>query len=242
MNKPAPTSVIKSSPAILVNKNGLQNITDTVACERSYDFFLNRQMAARVNVSPEDLEYYAVGWVVSNGFLMYEDIVEIEISEREISVYSASGKSVSGGPRSEVKPVSSSLKIKAEVVLSSSRDLHLWGENWKKTGGFHIALLFNEEGIIWKTEDIGRHNAVDKVIGFALRSGIRLSECFLVCSGRQPENMIAKAGRAGIPVIISRASTTDKGIRLAERVGITLIGFAREDRFTIYSHPERIES
>lgn len=242
MNKPDPTPIIKSFPAILVNKNGFQKITDTVACERSYDFFLNRQLITRVNVTPEDLECYAVGWVVSNGFLNYEDIAQIEISEREICVYSRSENRTSGRVKSEIKPVSSALEIKAEAVLFSSGNLPVLGENWKRTGGLHLALLYNEKGLIWKSEDIGRHNAVDKVIGYALRSGARLSECFLVCSGRQPEDMIAKIGRAGIPIIISRASSTDKGIKLAERSGITLIGFAREDRFTIYTHPERIRS
>jgi len=81
---------------------------------------------------------------------------------------------------------------------------------------------------------------VDKVIGHAVLRGLDRSRCVLGCTGRQPRDMVAKAAHAGIPVVISRAASTDLGIAAAREAGITLVCFSRGDRFTIYSHPERI--
>jgi FdhD protein len=81
---------------------------------------------------------------------------------------------------------------------------------------------------------------VDKVVGYAILNAVDLSRCVIGCTGRQPAGMIKKDANAGIPVVISRAASTDKGIAAAEAAGITLICFSRGDRFTIYTHPERI--
>ena len=105
----------------------------------------------------------------------------------------------------------------------------------------HGLRLFDLEGeLIKAAEDIGRHNSVDKVVGYALLHNISLHETILACSGRQPEGMVLKAARAGIPIVLTKAAVTDRGIEQAERLGVTLIGFARTDRFTIYAHPERV--
>lgn len=91
-----------------------------------------------------------------------------------------------------------------------------------------------------KSSDVGRHNTVDKVVGYATLNGIDLSRCVIGCTGRQPAGMVRKDAHAGIPIVISRAASTDKGITTAEAAGITLICFSRGDRFTIYTHLERI--
>jgi FdhD protein len=87
---------------------------------------------------------------------------------------------------------------------------------------------------------VGRHNTVDKVVGHAVLHGIDLSGCVIGCTGRQPAGMVKKNTNAGIPVVISRAASTDKRITTVNATGITLICFSRGDRFTIYTHPERI--
>ena len=94
--------------------------------------------------------------------------------------------------------------------------------------------------MIKAAEDIGRWNTVDKIVGYALLHRIPLTETILGCSGRQPEGMVLKAARARIPIVVSKAAVIDRGIEAAERLGVTLIGFARENRFTIYAHPERV--
>ncbi|MEW6326093.1 MAG: formate dehydrogenase accessory sulfurtransferase FdhD [Thermodesulfobacteriota bacterium] len=232
---------IKAFSAFLVNKNGRRTVSDEVACEAAYRFFIDQNLVATVSVSPTDLEDYAIGRVVTDGFLAFEEIAGVNIDEAEIHVRSRTGVAVGDRPLRDIPPIGPALQISERQVLSCAGSLSSLAGHWQRTGGLHIAVLFDRHSeLIRAAEDVGRHNAVDKVVGYALKNGHNLSECFLVCSGRQPEDMVAKIARAGIPVVISRAATTDRGIALADRVGLTLIGFARGNRFTIYTHPERI--
>jgi FdhD protein len=89
--------------------------------------------------------------------------------------------------------------------------------------------------------DIGRHNTIDKIVGFAALNGIDLSGCYVGCTGRQPSAMVSKCANAGIPIIISKAASTTGGINMARMTGVTLICFARDERFTVYSNEWRIE-
>ncbi|MEW5948307.1 MAG: formate dehydrogenase accessory sulfurtransferase FdhD [Thermodesulfobacteriota bacterium] len=235
------SGLIKSFPVIQVNKNGRQMVSDEVACETPCHLFIDRNLVATVSVSPMDLEDYAVGRVVTDGFLAFEEIAEVNIDEAGIHVRSKTGVAVGERPSGDISPIDSALQISERQVLSCAGSLSSFAGHWQRTGGLHIAVLFDRRSeLIRAAEDVGRHNAVDKVVGHAFKNGHNLSECFLVCSGRQPEDMVAKVARAGIPVVISRAATTDRGIALADKVGLTLIGFAREDRFTVYTHPDRI--
>ena len=134
--------------------------------------------------------------------------------------------------------VTSDLRIKPEDVFSCTRGIET--EVWRRTGAVHCSVLFSEGQCVVKSSDVGRHNTVDKVVGHAILNGIDLSRCMIGCTGRQPAGMIKKDANAGIPVVISRAASTDKGIAAADAAGITLVCFSRGDRFTIYTHPERI--
>jgi FdhD protein len=112
---------------------------------------------------------------------------------------------------------------------------------FKATGATHAAALFDAKGGIFAVrEDVGRHNAVDKVIGAALLRGTQTSEMGVFLSGRASLELIVKAARAGISVMISVSAPTDAALTMADRLGIALVGFARDQGFTIYTHPERI--
>jgi FdhD protein len=114
-------------------------------------------------------------------------------------------------------------------------------ELFKDTGATHAAALFDEKGAIFAVrEDVGRHNAVDKVIGAALLRGTQTSKMGVFLSGRASLELIVKAARAGISVMVSVSAPTDAAVTMAERLGIALVGFARDQGFTIYTHPERI--
>jgi len=101
-------------------------------------------------------------------------------------------------------------------------------------------VLFLDGKLVVRSSDVGRHNTVDKVVGFAILHGIDLSRCILGCTGRQAAGMVSKAANAGVPIVISKAASTNKGISTADQSGVTLICFARGRRFTIYTHPYRI--
>jgi FdhD protein len=89
-------------------------------------------------------------------------------------------------------------------------------------------------------EDIGRHNSVDKIAGKCLLEDIRMSRKFLLTTGRISSEMLQKSSRIGASIVVSRTSPSSLSIELADRFGITLIGYARRDRFNVYTHPDRI--
>ncbi len=108
------------------------------------------------------------------------------------------------------------------------------------TGGIHVVGLAGIDGVHTVAEDIGRHNALDRVIGYALQHDIDLSHCYAVISGRISSEMARKCLVANIPLIVSRGATTTLAIHLAQGKGLTIIGFVRGRKMNIYTHPERI--
>lgn len=148
-----------------------------------------------------------------------------------------------GGIRSELKtiePNTSDLKINATQVIKDIIHLTDEAKIWQKTAGVHVAQLKYEDKIIIR-EDVSRHVAVDKVIGAAAKEGYDFSRCYISYSGRMPADMLIKVIRVGIPIIISNASPASSGIDVARAGNITMIGFVRDNRFTIFTTPERVD-
>lgn len=138
-------------------------------------------------------------------------------------------------------PLSDGLRLKAGTVLESMGRVNDYSVIWKRTGGMHCSLIIREDGeVVCGVEDMGRHTTVDKAVGIALLKGIDLSRCYLVCSGRLPVDMVAKAYRAGIPVMVSNNTAFAGGIEFAARTNMTLAGFVRPPRMTIYTGAHRI--
>ncbi len=132
-------------------------------------------------------------------------------------------------------------QIESRTVSESVRQLNVLADTFRKTGGVHVAALFRRDGeLVVLAEDVGRHNAADKVIGAASLSQQRLSESFLALSGRMTGDIVLKAARAGIPIVASLAAAVDSGVEVAEKTGVTLVGFVRGNRMNVYVHPERI--
>jgi len=132
----------------------------------------------------------------------------------------------------KVKP----LKIDPALVHDIIGALNERSTVFRETGGTHSALLYREgEGVVAFSEDVGRHNALDKVIGAAIMRKVDLGECILASSGRLAGEMVLKAAKAGIPVICSVSAPLLSGIRIAEAAGVTLIGFVRGRRMNQYT-------
>ncbi|ADC47789.1 formate dehydrogenase accessory protein FdhD2 [Methanobrevibacter ruminantium M1] len=147
-----------------------------------------------------------------------------------------------GGIRSELKtiePNTSDLKIDASQIIKDIEHLTDEAKIWQRTAGVHVAQLKYEDKIIIR-EDVSRHVAVDKVIGAASREGYDFSKCYISYSGRMPADMLIKVIRVGIPIILSNAAPAASGIDVAQTGNITMIGFIRDKRFTVFTAPERV--
>jgi FdhD protein len=140
-----------------------------------------------------------------------------------------------------LEPLDSDLQVPSEVVLGLGAALRQGQSLHSEVGGVHAAALFDAAGaLLAVAEDVGRHNAVDKVIGHCLLRGIDLEDRLLLCSGRLSYEMVSKAVRMRIPVLISLSAPTALAVHLAERFGLTMVGYLRGGRMTVYTGGERI--
>jgi FdhD protein len=239
--------MIHMHPGIQVIAGKARETDDAVVVEDRFELLLNDQPVTEMVASRDQLRELGAGYIVSEGILRCVDKVTV-VGDR-ILVYSDTGCDLrwkkrevgsSGGLSFLSTPprAVSDIHLSPEDVMAVTREIET--ELWKKTGGVHCSVLFSDGRLLAKSSDVGRHNTVDKLVGHAILNKIDLSGCVIGCTGRQPAGMVRKSAHAGIPIIISRAASTDKGIATAEAAGITLIGFSRGDRFTIYTHPERI--
>ncbi len=137
--------------------------------------------------------------------------------------------------------VKSTLKIKAQTILDAINQINNLAKGFKETGGLHDSAIVKADGtIVAFSEDVGRHNTVDKVIGQASLSREDFSQCFLIITGRVPGDMIYKAAKVGLPIVASVAAVLNSGISSAEKANIALVGFVRGKRMNVYTGAERI--
>ncbi len=139
-------------------------------------------------------------------------------------------------------PVTSEVALDVAAISRAQHHLEQAQVEFRRTGGTHAAALAERDGTLQRVfEDVGRHNAVDKVLGERLlRDALSLEEHILMLSGRCSFEIIQKAAMAGIPVVVAISAPTDLAVRAAEHLGITLVAFARPQGCNVYTHPERV--
>ncbi|MEZ5058837.1 MAG: formate dehydrogenase accessory sulfurtransferase FdhD [Saprospiraceae bacterium] len=173
----------------------------------------------------------------------------VDLKKLQRNFYTSSSCGVCGKSSIEAVRTSSgfsilenNFSIKKEILFKLPDQLRAHQEIFECTGGLHAAALFNDEGkLIASREDIGRHNAVDKVIGYAMQhSLLPLSNCLLLVSGRAGFEIVQKASMAGIPILAAVGAPSSLSYQLAVDAGITLIGFLKNQRFNVYSFPKRV--
>lgn len=130
--------------------------------------------------------------------------------------------------------------VNASLILDLMKTLLTSSEEHKKTGGVHSAALADTTGAIITADDIGRHNAVDKVVGVALKQGVAFPESLLFTSGRISSEILGKVLRCRIPIIVSPGAPTNQAVKLAREANLTLIAHTRGARMNVYSAAERI--
>ncbi|AEF97314.1 formate dehydrogenase accessory sulfurtransferase FdhD [Methanotorris igneus] len=210
-------------------------IEDYVCVEEIYELYINNKFIEELVASPNQIKELGIGHAICEGYVSKNSIINVHLDENKIYVES---KEIKGDKDTEKD---TQIKINVDTILKIIKTMPTLSKIWELTGGVHWAALFNTSGeVIAFSEDIGRHNAVDKVVGYAILNNINLGNCILASSGRQPYAMVKKLVNANIPIVITKSPPTDKGVKLARENNITLIGFARKNRFTIYSGKDRI--
>lgn len=243
-----------------------KRVADYIAEEKPLHLFVDTTYWATILCSPSNLKEMAVGHLLSEGILKSpKEIQEINLKEKEGICYVKLKSGVNVNERLSLsrlhqrvvtsvcgdqsiyqyqrKPakVSSKLKVKAEIVFSSVKQLNFKAEVFRKTGGVHAAAIYTASGSLMAlAEDVGRHNAVDKVIGMVALKKISFDDCFLTSTGRLSGDIIFKAAKVGLPIVASLGAALDSGVAMAEAANLTLAGFVRGKRINIYCFPERI--
>ena len=172
--------------------------------------------------------------------------LELDREQRNFFASSSCGicgkASIESVRRRGIQPPNPDLRIKPEILCLLARKLRAAQALFAQTGGLHAAALFDARGeIIELREDVGRHNAVDKVIGWALMEGrTPLAESIMMVSGRGGFEIVQKAAAAGVPVLASVSAPSSLAVELARELHLTLVGFLRGPRFIVYSGGERL--
>lgn len=228
---------------------------DFVAKERPISIKVNGKGVATLLVTPTDLTELACGFLYSLGLVKTIDDIsslsevgsEIEITANLRRDFQSDEQVLTSGCGKGViilghllGKIDSDLVISTEAITLLMDELQLKSVGYKTTGGVHCAGISDGEQILDFKEDIGRHNAIDKAIGSLLLKRVSLKDKIILTSGRITSEVVVKAVRAGIPILISRSSPTDMAITLSEYSGVTLIGFARKSRMNLYAHTERV--
>jgi FdhD protein len=243
-------------------KYGLREEVHFLAEEARMRIFLNNRGIVSLLCSPTDLDQLALGFLDNEGLICAEsDYWEIEVRKHtnEIHVYAEEatdvqsrlihGTFVSGCGQGttffqlgeNLPLVKNKEKINIHKLLEDVKVFHKASLFENNTRGIHsAALLINNQLIIRK--DVGRHNAVDKIAGFCLLSKTKSHDSVLFLTGRVSSEIILKGIKMQIPYIVSLSGVTSLAVEMAQKVGITLLGYVRGKTAVIYSHPEQIIS
>jgi len=242
-------------PCTRIGPEGAREATDPVVEETPVTITVNGRQVATAMVSPVDLEEFATGFLFTEGIIKGTgEIDSIQVDQMSVKVITKNLLRVvgprrtilsgCGGSSSFLDPaklpkVTSSFTVPAQEISRHMKDL-MESDIHRLTGGVHVVGLMGAGGEIARTLDIGRHNALDRVIGHALVHGIDLGQAYVLSSGRISSEMARKCLVAGIPLVASRGATTTLAVSLAEKNGLTVIGFVRAGGMTVYTNPDRV--
>jgi FdhD protein len=240
--------------------------TDLVVTEFPLTIYLNGDEVVTLLCTPEKLDCLALGFLESEGLLASRDeVAKLVVDKAKGRVWIESplerksakdmlgrrlvpsgcgrGASFYSITDAASRPkVSSTVTVKADVLMNLMREFQRRSSLYRATGGVHSAALCDGERIVVFCEDIARHNAVDKVFGQCLLSGVIAADRALLTSGRVSSEILLKAAKRGVPFVVSRSAPTSLALRLAGETGVAVVGFVRGSRLAVFANTWRIES
>lgn len=252
--------MIKTVQIHQYRENVLTQMEDAVCLEEDFEVHVNQAFYVALRCIPDKLEDWVTGFLFSEGMILRAAHIEaITIGTNKIDVKlnqpipknRNTRRTLSTGCGAGIINLASTTSghcgilpmgwtCNAEILIPYMRELNQASALFRQTGGVHSCALADTTSIRYHADDIGRHHAADRVIGAALRNNQNLSEFMLLTTGRISSEIVAKAIRARIPLLVSLSAPTSYAIQMAQAVRLTVIGFCRGNRFNIYSAPERI--
>jgi FdhD protein len=253
---------IQTQELIRVTSGNWEAVQGAVIEEKAVSLTVNGEIWLTFMCTPGDLEAMAAGFLFNEAFIESKsELADIRLCPGGENIDVWLTKSVSkpkqwrrtsgctGGMTSvEDETLKPTLLCTNGGILSPAQVGALISQLlerqtlYQQTGGVHTSALSDGERLVYVAEDVGRHNTLDKLAGMLLLQGQIMSHKILLTTGRISSEMLQKAERIGASFVISRTAATSLSIKLADQWGITLIGYARRDRFQIYTHSERILS
>ncbi|WP_347550886.1 formate dehydrogenase accessory sulfurtransferase FdhD [Pseudalkalibacillus hwajinpoensis] len=237
---------------------------DVIALEKPLTIRINQIEFATVVCTPDHLEDMVIGFLASEGVIRsYRDIEEMLFNKNQGIVNVKASINMSLTSETYTRRVISSCcgksrhfylesdsrtartimnapTLTAAECLSNMMALQEQSTTFKSTGGVHNAAIFRNGEMIASRTDIGRHNALDKLYGYALKNHIHPSVLSVAFSGRISSEVVLKLSKMGIGILLSKSAPTDLALQLAEDLEITTVGFIRRGSFNIYTKSERI--
>lgn len=251
----------KQYDIVMLKEGEEKKVKDIVIVEYSLKLFLNGKEFVTLLCTPKSLKSLVVGFLYSEGIIKAKNDIKnikidkekgnayVDISNKDafsyVGEYLLAKKTITTAC-AKVKTVlyneiefgdeeESPIFIDPQKILLLSNELSKKSELFMKTGGVHSCALCNQEKIILFEDDIGRHNALDKVLGKALLEEIKLEDKVVFTTGRISSEILMKVAKRKISTLVSRAAPTNVAIDMARKLNITLIGFARGQRMNIYT-------
>ena len=242
-------------------------VEDEVIREVKLTIFVNKRRVGALMSVPVDLKELAIGYLMSESII--EDVKDIEkielkdidtknfelhveskVNEKNIDRLDLEGVIVSGcgrGVSTQISKVAidgaimrDDFKIEANLLFEEMAKFYTQCPLYEQTGCVHTAKVYFDKDTYFIGEDIAQHNTIDKAVGKARLAGVDVSKSFLMVSGRLSSEMVAKAVTHQIPILASRTASTCRGVNIADKFGLTLIGFVRGEKMNIYRNPQRI--
>lgn len=253
---------VKEVDILKINNGTMEKLSDHIIVEDVLNINVNRKYFASLMCTPDEMLQLAIGFLFSEGVItsmknisgieekdentfciILRDGLEPPVSEKKRTLTSGcAGGSIdlSYLVEKKVKPIESSCMYSVDQILMLMKEFNSSSELFMQTGGVHSCAICSQECTVFFSEDIGRHNALDKVIGKSIIKNVDLGDKLLMTTGRISSDITLKAGRAGIPIIVSHSAPTDMAVSIAKATNMTMIGFARGNRMNVYCGESRI--
>ncbi len=245
------------------SRDGIDNLQLDVAREFPLTIIFNSQELVTLLCTPLEMKCLAAGYLASEGLLAGKDdikrilldeekgIVRIDTKQpvaldenspfkRVIASGCGRGASLYTASDINIAKITSEMQISADTIITLVDKFQHHSDLYSATHGVHSAALCSREDITVFFEDIGRHNALDKVFGKYLLEGIALEDKLVITSGRMSSDSVYKVAQRGIPVLVSVSSPTDLALRIAADLGLTLVGRVTHNKVDVYTHTDRI--